>query len=105
MLMAVETLFLITISMKYIYVYWQPNPTHSLCLFLPLLDYFRCGMLLKSPHLIYCTAYTYSPSPYTYCTPYSVLAFSCDVNNCHHRHGFLFHYSTSPCNSNPKIGR
>ena len=36
----------------------------------------------------------------TYSTPYSVLAFTCNVNNCHHQHSFLFHYSTYPCNSN-----
>src|SRR4029434_6228018 len=41
------------------------------------------------------------PSPttlsYTYSTPCSVPAFSCNVNNCHHQHSFLFHYFTYPC--------
>src|SRR4029434_1420459 len=101
MLMAVETLFLITISMKYIYVYWQPNFPHSLCLFSSpfSLEYLRFGMLLlwdaavvSPPDLLVETLGLHLPTPTTlsctYSTPYSVLAFTCNVNNCHHQHHF-----------------
>ena len=34
----------------------------------------------------------------TYSTPCA--SFTCNVNNWHHQHSLLFHYSTYPCNSN-----
>ena len=71
----------------------------------PILDYICCGMLLQSLHLIYLQ----KPSAYTCPSPphipihlfYPILcAFTCNVNNCHHRNSFLFHYSTYLYNSN-----
>ena len=62
-------------------------------------------MLLYSLHLIYLQkpwAYTYPPPPHCHALipPHTLLAFTCNVNNCHHRHSFLFHCPTYPCNTN-----
>ena len=44
--MLMETLFLITISIKYIYAFWQPDCTHSLSS--PSLHYPHCSVSTRS---------------------------------------------------------
>src|SRR4029434_2605173 len=103
--MAVETLFLITISIKYNYTYWQPNSTHPLCPFLPLLVWTSveccCSLSTRStcrnPRPS-CTHLHHTVMPLFYTKVCA--SFTCNVHNCHHQHSFLFHYSTYPCNSN-----
>ena len=110
-LMAVKTLFLITITIlyKYLYTYCirQPSSAHSHCLFSSppsLLFLLWDAAVVSPPDLLVETLSLHLPTPSTlsctYSTPYSVLAFTCYVRNCHQRHSFLFLFSTYPCNSN-----
>ena len=52
MLMDVETLLLITISIEYIYVHWQPNSHSHFLSSRPSLDFLRSGMLLLFLHYL-----------------------------------------------------
>src|SRR4029434_2335208 len=76
-----------------IYAYGQPNSTHSQ-FFLSLLIFAmgRCCSLssrstCRNPRP---TAPTATVLPYTYSTPYPMLALICNIYYCQHRHVFLF---------------